>query len=263
MGVVRYPTENLVIGDYWNLWERSVPLKLAFHSFGPSEDVAEYRRLKAAQPPIHLGHVIGTLYTAIGQETEFSAGAQAYKDYTASPSGARLKELEQTLKDRTAHLLRTHQLFGIGFNAPRKADDAPCFVSLDCWQEFIGWDSGKVRSGSLKMENVRIGTFRWLEECNTSESETVIKTPEDDEPKNITYGRPTKRDLMWQAYMECVEAGKIDFSQPKFEAHRTVIAHIRKFHPDQYDNGKGLNKKTFLPIIREHYDAKILKLKRI
>lgn len=262
-------SENLEARDLWALWERSVPLEQAFYRFGPPADGERYVRLKNTKPPAGILEFLKVIQKA--QEKGEDIQTAMANVVRTTPEQEEAERLERTLKETCTQRLQQTVLFGIGFSSPRKPDDVPCFVPFDTWGKFIGWHTGKVANGSLKMEAVRIGETNWVEKYSHPDRKRSRDFQPDPKtagceagnyqptlPRNLTSppgrdrpGPKSREPEILAAYSELVKERSVNAETPiKTLAHR-VRQHIWSGVPEAQRNMIGLANETIRRVIRK------------
>ncbi len=184
------------------------------------------------------------------------------------------------------------QVVPVGYAKDRRPEDLACLVSLDLSSRgYYDWNANTINHDTLKMVDIRVGNPKLLEELlakfgnseipeqlspktSGSSGNPTISTPETsgssknqkstiipEMPEVLEKGRPSKREIMWKSYIECIELDLIDFSKSRKHAYRVVISYMQKNYSDGYGDGKGFSDRTFLKLIKENFDSNLLNLK--
>lgn len=262
------------------IWKASYQKSEGYLRFASEEERTRYLRLqklvngKASQD-------IGKLFSLMsnnGTPEEILKLSQ-----NKHPRDEEYKGLQHELRQRGLKAIRNGQCISIGFQVPRGISDAPQEVPLDMWRGANPWDGNDFTNGSLKVEHIRFFPAAWVQQVyekyvlNSGETENVgTDKPENpkkpakrepekpiipDVPEAKTKGRPSKRDVLWNAYTACDELELIDYSGSKKHTYNVVMAYLKENQPDEYADKRGLGEQTFLNTIREHFDDKVMNLK--
>lgn len=122
-------------------------------------------------------------------------------------------------------------LVGYGYLLPRALNDEPVLIPQDVWYGDINWKKSEVDGGGLRFASVHIAP----------EPETGSTDIFDVLAEQISApGRPSKRQIIMDAFEVCVEQKLIDFSQTNTAIYENVRRYIQTNWPDEYGNGKEL-----------------------
>lgn len=199
---------------------------------------------------------------AEGEKLSNATFADMMKALFINPYDDELKQIDIDLHNNVIHAMNEDRLIALGFESPRKANARPTLVPVDLVAhkvpkfKLLSPNDRSIEKGSLKFEDVHFIWRRFVDEAmkkaeNPEPTKLIIETP----PERNKAGRPSTKEFIQKAYIECRELGLIDFSKFKKDAVFTVLSHIKNNHPQEFGDGKGFDDKTVLKHISKKFDV--------
>lgn len=181
----------------YELWEKGVQLNRSPRAFSPKAEKQEYDRL-------HSLSAMEAFSNAAEQASE--TGLTGWEAFNASMSSARAitsarSKWDERMRRFVHHHLLHDNLFGYGFEPPRKMDSQPLEIPKVCWNGHIGWEKNTLASDGLEFVHVRLLTKETrLKLLDLSvQTTTVIKA-----------GRPSIREHVKEAFDDLLANDLID-----------------------------------------------------
>jgi len=173
------------------------------------------------------------------------------------------EELRDELRNSLTRRLNAGKLIAIGFAKDRRPQDLASIVPSDLIAKgYYNWDKATLHTDTLKMIDIRIGTTEMFQDCldeDSREQQSIAISIEGHQaneaeiaapsyaPQRDTYkpsvrsqGRPSKKEVIINAFNWAYEYDLIDFNNSNAETYATLRKIIRIEWPDEYQNGKGL-----------------------
>jgi len=142
-----------------------------------------------------------------------------------------LKAIREFIAPLYLGLLQAETLQGYGYALPRRVEDMPVLIPEDVWFGEVDWESSTVTGGGLSFASVRVA----------SSSETVDTDLISIVTMSLpTAGRPSKKDLILEAFEYGIQEGLLDFTNSNAVTYHKIRQIIEELKPDEYSGGKGL-----------------------
>lgn len=241
-----------------NDWLRGIPLNTSYYHFASEDDSDEYQ-----------SQFIKTNTLTVGMNLiAMAMGKQDFIDPQLRTDQAvlhRHMELGRKLKDQLINWVLQGQLISIGYQSPRKAADDPISIPLDMWTQRVNWEKNQIEGNGLVIEGVRILHPNWIKGTQRQLANAIKEndiSQEKPEFESRNPGRPSSRDLIIHAYIECQNIGWIDFDKSMDLAIKTIQEWISRNYEKEYKGGKGFSKETIRRLITDDFKHKSLEIKQ-
>ena len=229
----------------YEIWEKGVQLNRSPRAFSPKAEKQEYDRLYSLS-------AIEAFSNAAEQASK--TGLTGLEGFNASISSAttitsaRSKWNERMRRFVHHHLLHDN-LFGYGFEPPRKIDSQPLEIPKVCWNGQIRWDKNTLASDGLEFVQIRLvskeARLKLLD--LSAQATNVIKS-----------GRPSIREHVKEAFDDLLANDLIDPSVAAKNHFELVRKWLRAHKPEAgYTCTKPSNEG-----IRAHFSPLFNELKK-
>ncbi len=144
----------------------------------------------------------------------------------------------------------SRELIGYGYAVPRRPEDVPTRIPDDVWEGKIDWSKSAVNGSGLSFVSVRLVDSEYDHTVpDAMPDEESMPTP----PESSKVGRPTKKQLILEAFDYGVANKLIDCSKSNKAIYNQVFQLIRAHWPAEFEGGKGLGDTP----MRKHLAEKI------
>ncbi|MCD9149256.1 hypothetical protein [Pseudophaeobacter flagellatus] len=182
------------------LWQRGIRLNQAPHSFAPKADKAEYKRLYEASAITAWSDAMAKM-----QETGRS-GVDAVSEVLTEPQkilSART-EWDDRMRKFILHHLTHGNLFGYGFEPPRRMESQPYEIPAAYWAGRVRWDNATLTVNGLEFIEVRVLATQVRDRLVGISHETTT---------DLQRGRPSIKADVEEAFATLLQKGLIDISK--------------------------------------------------
>ncbi|ATG44238.1 hypothetical protein PhaeoP18_02294 [Phaeobacter piscinae] len=225
------------------LWQRGVRLNQAPYSFAPKADKEEHQRL-------HKVSAIDAMAASVDNlKAEGRYGPSALQEILEGPQkilSARA-EWDDRMRKFIVYHLKQGNLFGYGFEPPRRMDSQPVEIPASYWNGRIQWDKADLSSQGLKLIEIRV-VSRQLRD-------TVLNVSNEDRTAPPAAGRPTVGPAIKAAFTALQEAGEIDVDASQQSHYPKVRAWLKQNFPNLSVPAEEISDKTIQKHFSHYFNA--------
>ena len=228
----------------FDLWNRAVPISVAYYRADSSHDSLWYQSKFNRKKGFHL---LAAAYVELG------GGPRERKSpiFASEEEHKRYREIQSHLRHKLQKCILDNELVALGFVYPRRIDDNPRRVPSDLLTYNLDWEECRVEGLGLRIDEIRVFPRLWLEQAVESAPERL--------PEPVISprkGRPSKRELILEAYEACIGAELIDLEAPKKAATTIIQDWIKLNRSDEYENGRGIGHEVVRQTIADDLDKR-------
>ncbi|UWR48392.1 hypothetical protein [Phaeobacter inhibens] len=214
------------------LWQRGVRLNQAPYSFAPKADKEEHQRL-------HKVSAIDAMAASMkSMKIEGRSGPSVVQEILEGPQkilSARA-EWDDRMRKFILYHLKQGNLFGYGFEPPRKMDSQPVEIPASYWNGRIQWDKAGLSSQGLELIEIRV-VSRQLRD-------TVLNVGNEDHTAPPAAGRPTVGPAIKAAFVALQKAGEINVLASQQSHYPRVRAWLKQNVPNLSVPAEEISDKT-------------------
>lgn len=228
------------------LWQRGIRLNQAPFSFAPKADKAEYKRLYEASAITAWSDAMAKM-----QETGRS-GVDVLSETLTEPQkilSAR-SEWNARMRKFILHHLTHGNLFGYGFEPPRRMDSQPVEIPASYWNGRVQWDKACLSSQGIELIEIRV-VSRQLRN-------TVLDRGNVDQSAPQPAGRPTIGPTIKAAFAALQDVDEIDVNASQQSHYPKVRAWLEVHHPNLKIPAAKISDKT----MQKHFSPLFNSLKK-
>lgn len=232
--------------DAWEIWNIGKPLERAHLHFGPQDKIKALRDHAEENSPVKM---IDRLQTNLESGKDFIAALKGATDVKKISAQTKLRD---EVRQAILRHLHSGDIKAYGFEAPRRASDAPIAVPSDLWRGWVRWDKSMIEAQSLRIENVR------LVPAHLIKTETPVPTlePASDKEPPRPAGRPSRALQIIEAFEALDSEGKIDFSNPAKHCYPAVRNWVKINYPEAENPDRGLSDKAIQLHVNPLFNAR-------